>query len=52
MLTAEELKVILTGLDLVTIQGKSAKLMVDLQTKVEKLLDIELSKNRDIPPKK
>jgi len=36
MFNLEELNVIRLGLDLVTIQGKSAKQMVDLQVKVEK----------------
>jgi hypothetical protein len=41
MYTPEELTVIRTGLDLVTIVGKNAKLLAQLQDKVEK--DIEKS---------
>ena len=44
MYTPEELTVIRTGLDLVTIVGKNAKLLAQLQDKVEK--DIQKSANK------
>ena len=44
MFSIEELSVIRQGLDLVTITGVSAKRMVELQNKVETILEKEMIK--------
>jgi len=51
MFSLEELNVLRTGLDLVTIQGKSAKQMVNLQIKVEKQITKKM-KEIESPPAK
>lgn len=45
MFTLEELQVIRQGLDLVTIQGKNAKKLYEIQIKVEKAITKQSKEN-------
>ena len=45
MFTLEELQVIRQGLDLVTIQGKNAKKLYEIQIKVEKVITKQSKEN-------